>query len=69
MFFGTGNKNDSNVFSWKERYKVAVGTAEALDFLHNGCAQTVIHRDVKTANILLSDDFDPQVLFHSTLLC
>jgi len=41
---------------------VAVGVAEALDYLHNGCAQAVIHRDVKSSNILLSDDFEPKVL-------
>ncbi|KAF7834129.1 putative receptor-like serine/threonine-protein kinase [Senna tora] len=54
-------KKDCGAFNWNERYKVAVGIAEALDYLHNGCAQTVIHRDVKSANILLSDDFDPQL--------
>ncbi|KAF7840135.1 putative receptor-like serine/threonine-protein kinase [Senna tora] len=56
-----GNKKDYNAFGWQERYKVAVGVAEALDFLHNGCAQAVIHRDVKSSNILLSDDFEPQL--------
>ncbi|TKY73808.1 Proline-rich receptor protein kinase PERK9 [Spatholobus suberectus] len=56
-----GNKTDSSAFGWQERYKVAVGVAEALDYLHNGCAQPVIHRDVKSSNILLSDDFEPQL--------
>ncbi|CAJ1974808.1 unnamed protein product [Sphenostylis stenocarpa] len=56
-----GNKADCSGFGWQERYKVAVGVAEALDYLHNGCAQAVIHRDVKSSNILLSDDFEPQL--------
>ncbi|XVF14871.1 hypothetical protein REPUB_Repub09cG0098200 [Reevesia pubescens] len=56
-----GNKKDSNAFGWQERYKVAVGIAEALDYLHNGCEQPVIHRDVKSSNVLLSDDFEPQL--------
>ncbi|XP_028770036.1 nodulation receptor kinase [Neltuma alba] len=56
-----GDKKDSNEFGWQERYKVAVGVAEALEFLHNGCAQAVIHRDVKSSNILLSDNFEPQL--------
>ncbi|KAK7410910.1 hypothetical protein VNO78_02124 [Psophocarpus tetragonolobus] len=57
-----GNKADcSSAFGWQERYKVAVGVAEALDYLHSGCAQAVIHRDVKSSNILLSDDFEPQL--------
>ncbi|XP_039016845.1 probable receptor-like serine/threonine-protein kinase At5g57670 [Hibiscus syriacus] len=56
-----GNRKDNNAFGWQERYKVAVGLAEALDYLHNGCEQLVIHRDVKSSNILLSDDFEPQL--------
>jgi len=56
-----GNKKDPLAFCWSERYKVAVGVAEALDYLHNTASQPVIHRDVKSSNILLSDDFEPQV--------
>ncbi|OIT30051.1 PREDICTED: probable receptor-like serine/threonine-protein kinase At5g57670 [Nicotiana attenuata] len=56
-----GNKKDSILFGWKERYKVAVGVAEALEYLHGRDAQPVIHRDVKSSNILLSDDFEPQL--------
>ncbi|OMO56044.1 hypothetical protein COLO4_35819 [Corchorus olitorius] len=56
-----GNKKDISAFSWNERYKVSVGVAEALDYLHNVCEQPVIHRDVKSSNILLSDDFEPQL--------
>ncbi|KAL1208006.1 Protein kinase STUNTED [Cardamine amara subsp. amara] len=56
-----GNKKDMVVFRWNERYKVAVGIAEALDYLHNSAPQPVIHRDVKSSNILLSDDFEPQL--------
>ncbi|XP_065875191.1 protein kinase STUNTED isoform X2 [Euphorbia lathyris] len=56
-----GIKKDDDAFGWQERYKVAVGVAEALDYLHNVCDQPVIHRDVKSSNILLSDDFEPQL--------
>lgn len=62
MLSGIGNKKDHNAFGWQERYRVAVGVAEALDYLHNSCAQAVIHRDVKSSNVLLSDDFEAQVL-------
>lgn len=58
----TGDKKDPYAFGWRERYKVAVGVAEALDYIHNGCAEPIIHKDVKSSNILLSDDFEPQVL-------
>ncbi|KAK9271436.1 hypothetical protein L1049_027027 [Liquidambar formosana] len=56
-----GNKKDPLAFGWSERYKVAVGVAEALEYLHGGSAQAVIHRDVKSSNVLLSDDFEPQL--------
>ncbi|XP_010471913.1 PREDICTED: probable receptor-like serine/threonine-protein kinase At5g57670 [Camelina sativa] len=56
-----GNKKDPLAFCWSERYKVAVGVAEALNYLHNSASQPVIHRDVKSSNILLSDDFEPQL--------
>ncbi|CAL0306676.1 unnamed protein product [Lupinus luteus] len=56
-----GKKKDCNAFGWQERYKVAVGVAEALNYLHNGCTHAVIHGDVKSSNILLSDDFEPQL--------
>lgn len=58
-----GNKKDLLAFGWSERYKVAVGIAEALEYIHNISSKPVIHRDVKSSNILLSDDFEPQVLF------
>ncbi|OMO91237.1 hypothetical protein CCACVL1_07181 [Corchorus capsularis] len=56
-----GNKKDSGAFGWTERYKVALGVAEALDYLHTNSEHPVIHRDVKSSNILLSDDFEPQL--------
>lgn len=56
-----GHRKDSLSFGWSERFKVAVGIAEALEYLHSGCARPVIHRDVKSSNILLSDDFEPQL--------
>ncbi|XP_042517500.1 lectin-domain containing receptor kinase VI.4 [Macadamia integrifolia] len=56
-----GNKKDDSAFGWAERFKVALGVAESLEYLHTGSSQNVIHRDVKSSNILLSDDFEPQL--------
>jgi len=50
------------------RFKVAVAVAEALNYLHNECSPPVIHRDVKSSNILLSNEFQPQVLLHCSFL-
>lgn len=60
VYFCSGDQEIKYLVSWAERYKVAIGIAEALDYLH-GIAQPVIHRDVKSSNILLSNDFEPQV--------
>lgn len=46
---------------WSIRYKIALGTAEGLLYLHKGCQRRIIHRDIKAANILLTNDFDPQI--------
>ncbi|GFS40256.1 kinase with adenine nucleotide alpha hydrolases-like domain-containing protein [Actinidia rufa] len=56
-----GNRKNGNKFGWEDRFKVALGAAEALDYLHNRAVEPVIHRDVKSSNILLSDDFEPQL--------
>ncbi|KEH40498.1 putative protein kinase RLK-Pelle-RLCK-VI family [Medicago truncatula] len=56
-----GSKKNSLELGWTERYKVAMGVAEALEYLHNNSDQPVIHRDVKSSNVLLSEDFEPQL--------
>jgi serine/threonine protein kinase len=53
------------MFGWTERFNVAAGVAHALDYLHgNGNTRSVIHRDVKSSNILISEDFEPKVTYH-----
>ncbi|CAA2953579.1 probable receptor-like serine threonine- kinase At5g57670 [Olea europaea subsp. europaea] len=56
-----GPQKMGNLFRWEDRYKVALGVAEALDHLHNTAVEPIIHRDVKSSNILLSDAFEPQL--------
>ncbi|XP_047072060.1 uncharacterized protein LOC124681157 [Lolium rigidum] len=51
-----------NSLSWEKRNKIAIHIAKALEFLHHGgVTQSVIHGDVKSANILLSEDFQAQL--------
>ncbi|EYU44575.1 hypothetical protein ABFS82_08G066100 [Erythranthe guttata] len=47
--------------SWSVRYKVAMGIAEAIEYLHNGTERCVVHRDIKPSNILLSSKKTPKL--------
>nr|CAD1816992.1 unnamed protein product [Ananas comosus var. bracteatus] len=53
-----GSKSKLN---WDVRYKVALGTAKGLEYLHEKCPRRIIHRDIKAANILLTEEFEPQI--------
>ncbi|KAK9285692.1 hypothetical protein L1049_024891 [Liquidambar formosana] len=46
---------------WKIRFKVAIGVAEGLEYLHHGCHRRIIHRDIKASNILLTEGYEPQI--------
>ncbi|KAB2051128.1 hypothetical protein ES319_A12G035200v1 [Gossypium barbadense] len=46
---------------WAERMTIAIGVAKALDYLHHSCDPPIIHRNVNPSNILLSDNWQPQL--------
>ncbi|KAF7849230.1 hypothetical protein BT93_L1065 [Corymbia citriodora subsp. variegata] len=65
-FMSTGSL-DSHLFkhqtflTWEKRYRIAQGLASALLYLHEEWEQCVVHRDIKSSNIMLDSDFNAKL--------
>ncbi|XP_075497011.1 uncharacterized protein LOC142533962 [Primulina tabacum] len=46
---------------WFQRYRVALGTAKGIAYLHHDYSPPIIHRDIKTTNILLDEDYEAKI--------
>ncbi|KAL6865181.1 hypothetical protein ACP4OV_016332 [Aristida adscensionis] len=49
------------VLEWCARIKIAAGAARGIAYLHEDCHPRIIHRDIKSSNILLDNDFEAKV--------
>ncbi|RZB71818.1 receptor-like serine/threonine-protein kinase ALE2 isoform X9 [Glycine soja] len=56
-----GVDRGNSPLDWGARMKIALGAARGLAYLHEDSSPRVIHRDFKSSNILLEDDFTPKV--------
>ncbi|MFS7971966.1 putative protein kinase RLK-Pelle-LRR-XIIIa family [Helianthus anomalus] len=54
-------RDGDQTLSWNARLKVAYGSARGLAYLHHDCSPRIIHRDIKSSNILLDENLEPCV--------
>ena len=61
MLHGRAKARDRRILTWEERKKIARGAAKGLCFLHHNCIPHIIHRDMKSSNVLLDHELEARV--------
>ncbi|CAO2203737.1 unnamed protein product [Urochloa humidicola] len=68
LYYPSGSGSDSEaaaaatrVLCWERRFKIICGVASALEYLHHGSSQRVLHRDVKASNVMLDAGCDARL--------
>ncbi|XP_028191786.1 receptor-like serine/threonine-protein kinase At1g78530 isoform X2 [Glycine soja] len=56
-----GRSREKKVLDWPTRYRIAAGAARGISYLHHDCIPHIIHRDIKSSNILLDRNMDARV--------
>uniref|UniRef100_A0ACD5U0C3 Uncharacterized protein n=1 Tax=Avena sativa TaxID=4498 RepID=A0ACD5U0C3_AVESA len=56
-----GRESRTKRLTWRQRLRIALESAQGLEYLHKGCNPPLIHRDVKTSNILLNANMEAKI--------
>ncbi|TVU20528.1 hypothetical protein EJB05_36741, partial [Eragrostis curvula] len=56
-----GNSRNGILLTWRQRLKIALESAQGLEYLHRGCNPPLVHRDVKATNILLNSKLEAKI--------
>jgi len=57
----TRGEEPAPILTWSQRLKIALGAARGLAYLHEGAGTQVVHKAVKSANVLVFDDFNAKI--------
>ncbi|PWA65561.1 concanavalin A-like lectin/glucanase domain, Serine/threonine-protein kinase pim-1/2/3 [Artemisia annua] len=60
FIYGRESSNSSQ-FGWEKLHQIAIGIAQGLEYLHNGCNTRILHLDIKPHDILLDQHFCPKI--------
>ncbi|KAK2993329.1 hypothetical protein RJ640_005365 [Escallonia rubra] len=52
---------EDRLLNWNARLRIALGSARGLAYLHHDCSPRIVHRDIKSSNILLDENLEPRV--------
>lgn len=56
-----GGSKEKKLLDWPTRYRIAIGAARGISYLHHDCVPHIIHRDIKSSNILLDQNMEARV--------
>ncbi|VAH09487.1 unnamed protein product [Triticum turgidum subsp. durum] len=57
----SGKDNTMRTLTWRQRLRIALESAQGLEYLHKGCNPPLVHRDIKTSNILLNENLEAKI--------
>ncbi|XP_060670430.1 probable LRR receptor-like serine/threonine-protein kinase At1g05700 [Ziziphus jujuba] len=58
---GSAANKISIILKWEDRLRIALEAAQGLEYMHAGCKPPIVHRDVKSTNILLNENFQAKL--------